>query len=115
MVKTSDARMVLPTSLGYGDVVWNLSRIINLPLGLKNGDVTLLNDLFVDKLHEPYRCKLINGFADIKRVVNDNNGCLIISGSGSTMLVIYKDDFNLDTNFLVKDVSVCDGIIINSD
>lgn len=90
-ISTHDARKVLPTELSYKDINNNLSRIVNIPYAFKNGDINLLKDLFNDKLHEPYRAKLIKGFDEIKAEALKNDSCLSISGSGSTMLLITKD------------------------
>lgn len=87
-LSTHDARKVLPTSLEYKDIVNNLSRIVNIPYAFEKGDVNLLIDLFDDRLHEPYRSKLIANFDEYKSLANDNNCAFAISGSGSTMLII---------------------------
>ena len=111
-VKTSDARKVLPANLSYHDIVWNLSRIIHLPKALNDGNINLLKELLDDKLHEPYRSRLIDNFDEIKLDVTKNGGCLLISGSGSTMLVISNIDFDINTDYLTKNVSVSDGLKI---
>lgn len=92
-VSTHDARNVLPKELPYKDIVWNLSRIINLPRAFENGDISMIKDLFDDRLHEPYRSKLIPCYEEIKNVVNKYDAAFAISGSGSTMIIISK---NLD-------------------
>lgn len=116
MVSTSLAREVLPKNISISDCVYNLSRIINLPKALNDGDLDLLLDILDDKIHEPYRMKLIPKFEEIKKVCNDNHSCLIISGSGSTMLVISKSyDIANKLNefgYLVKEVNVSDGVNI---
>lgn len=90
-VSTHDARGVLPHELPYEDIVWNLSRIVNLPKAFMEGNIELLKDLFSDKLHEPYRSKLIPAYRDIKNIINKYNAAFAISGSGSTMLIVSKD------------------------
>lgn len=90
-LKTQDARNVLPKELPYKDIVSNLSRIVNIPKAFKEGNLELLKDLFEDKLHEPYRSKLIKEYDIIKNICDKNNLPFAISGSGSTMLVITKD------------------------
>ena len=90
-LKTEMARGVLPHELPYKDIVSNLSRIVNIPRAFLDGDIKLIMDLFDDKLHEPYRGKLIEGFDEIKKLCNSKNVALCISGSGSTMLAISYD------------------------
>jgi len=115
-LSTHDAREVLPKELPYKDIVNNLSRIVNIPKAFKNGDLDLLKKLFSDKLHEPYRSKLIKEYDIVKKICDDNNAAFAISGSGSTMLVITKDEsiinkFN-DLDCDVKLLSVGSGIEI---
>ena len=88
-LSTHEARKVLPKMLSYKDIIHNTSRIVNIPLAFKNGDIKLLKDLFSDKLHEPYRSPLIKGYDYVKEITEkDENSCCAISGSGSTMLVV---------------------------
>lgn len=91
-VSTHEARGVLPKALEYKDIVNNLSRIVNLPKAFGEGDLELLCDLFEDKLHEPYRGKLIPQYEEIKNVCTQNKCAFAISGSGSTMLIISYDN-----------------------
>lgn len=110
-VKTSEARAVLPKNVSYSDAVWNLSRMIHLPKALIDGDVNLLNDLLIDKLHEPYRSKLILDFDEIKEEVLSKKSCLVISGSGSTLLVISKEKINLNKNpYPIFSVNIGSGV-----
>lgn len=90
-VSTKMARNVLPKSLEYKDIVWNLSRIVNIPYAFKNGDISLLKDLFNDKLHEPYRKELIKDYDKVYHILKDKECAMAISGSGSCMLVVSKD------------------------
>ncbi|MBE6137104.1 MAG: homoserine kinase [Erysipelotrichaceae bacterium] len=91
MVSTHEARGVLPKSLEYKDIVNNLSRIVNLPKAFSDGNLELLCDLFNDRLHEPYRGKLIPNYDRIKNICTAEGCAFAISGSGSTMLVIGYD------------------------
>ena len=92
-LSTHHARSVLPSELSYSDIVHNMSRIVNLPKALEEGNLELLIDLFDDKLHEPYSAKLIKGYDQLKSICNDNNCAFAISGSGSTMLIVsYNED-----------------------
>lgn len=110
-VKTSDARGVLPKYVSYGAAVENISRIIHLPKALNEGNLELLKELLVDKLHEPYRMKLIDGYDEIKKDVIDNGGCLVISGSGSTMLVISDKMIDFNCKYDVIDCMIGNGVI----
>lgn len=114
-LSTFDARKVLPNKLEYKDIVHNMSRIVNLPKAFELGDLALLCELFDDKLHEPYRSKLIKGYDEIKSVCQKNSIAFAISGSGSTMLAISKEDINdlLDSiDYEKKSLEIGQGVKI---
>ena len=80
----------------YNNIVYNLSRIIHIPLAFKTGDMKLLKVLFDDKLHEPYRENLVPDFRYYKDNLKD---CAVaLSGSGSSIFVIG----NMDPSILKK-------------
>lgn len=91
IVETHHARSVLPKELPYSDIVWNMSRIVNLPKAFNDGDINLLKDLFDDRIHEPYRCKLIKKYNDVKKIIDKYDAAFAISGSGSCMLIVSLD------------------------
>ncbi len=90
-LQTSEARRVLPKSYETSDVVNNLSRIVNIPYAFKIGDLDLIKELFIDKIHEPYRMGLIPKANEIKELAEYYNNAFSISGSGSTLMIICKD------------------------
>jgi len=91
-LSTQEARKVLPQSYSRSDVVYNLSRIVNLPRAMENGDISLIQDLFDDRIHEPYRSKLIKEYAIAKDIADKNGLAFAISGSGSTLICITKNE-----------------------
>ncbi len=115
-LSTAKAREVLPKSLSISDTVSNLSRIVNLPRAFETGDVAMLKKLFLDKIHEPYRGTLIEGYDRLREICKDLDCACAISGSGSTMIVISKDYSNLDKfkelGYEIRKVSVGSGIEI---
>ena len=78
--------------MNYKDVVYNTSRIINLPSALKEGNLLLLKDLLDDRIHTPYRLNLIPDAEKIKSIAFMNNLPFAISGAGSSLLILSKDD-----------------------
>lgn len=115
-LSTHDAREVLPKVLEYKDIVHNMSRIIHIPMAFKEGNVEMLCELFEDKLHEPYRGKLIKGYNEIKEICKKKNIAFAISGSGSTMLMIgYEDSIIKDLesfDYEIKTLDVGQGVKI---
>lgn len=115
-LSTNQARSVLPDKYNRFDVVNNLSRIVNLPYAFSNGDIELLFNLFEDKIHEPYRGKLIDGYFEIKKICQEYRLPFAISGSGSTMLIISKDLEIIEKikkfNYEIKILSVADRVLV---
>lgn len=101
-LKTSVAREVLPEKLGYSDIVYSMSRAINIPKALIDGNIDILYELLDDKLHQPYRFGLINKSEIYKEYSVKNKIPFCISGSGSTMLFISKESIKKDLILLNK-------------
>lgn len=91
-VKTVDARKVLPKELSTEDAIYSLSRAISLCFALQDGDEEILKLSFNDKIHQPYREKLIPDYKDLeKEALQKGALSFMISGSGSTCLAISTD------------------------
>lgn len=88
-LSTALARGVLPHQLSREDAIFNVSRAALLLSALGSGDVKLLRAAMADRIHEPYRIPLIDGF-DIARGLAYKCGAasLCISGAGSTLLCV---------------------------
>lgn len=91
--RTEDARKILPKQVPYEDAVFNLSRLSVLCRALQTGEEELLRLSLQDRLHQPFRKKLIPEF-DLAQKIAYDNGCqgFFISGSGSTCLCLVKAD-----------------------
>ena len=85
---TAKARAALPKKLSYGDIVYSLSRAINIPKAIETGDVKKLYLLLNDKLHHPYRLPLINESLRFRDFSKRLKIPFCISGSGSTLMLI---------------------------
>jgi homoserine kinase len=60
---THAARRALPSQVPLADAVYNLGRSILVVEALRTGDLELLGKVMRDRLHQPYRLKLIPGAA----------------------------------------------------
>ena len=89
-MSTFESRKGLPKQLSYEDIIFNTSRLVNLPYAFLTGDISLIREILSDKMHEPYRLPLIEGAAFVKKVAQDKNLPVFLSGSGSTMIIIYS-------------------------
>lgn len=90
-VTTEAARKILPASYPRKEAAANAAHAVLMTNALMTGDSYLLKEAAVDYIHEPYRKTLIHDFDKIKEITEkDTGGVLLISGSGSTCLLISK-------------------------
>ena len=82
-LSTSEARRAMPKAIPIGDAVVNLGALTLLLQGLRTGNGDLISDGMHDRLHEPYRWRLIKGGDAVKSAALEAGawGCAI-SGSG---------------------------------
>lgn len=88
-LSTELSRGVLPHQVPRADAIFNVSRSALLLSALGSGDTGLLRAAMADRLHEPYRVTLIEGF-DTARGLAYKCGAdaMCISGAGSTLLCV---------------------------
>ena len=92
-LSTSDARKVLPKKVSFSDATHNLPRATMTYLALANGSEEILKLCMKDRLHQPYRKRLIAHYDVITKKAREM-GCLntCISGAGPTILAINSVD-----------------------
>ena len=89
-VLTEEARRILPKQVSLDDSIFNLRKASTLTYALLREDPDALRASLQDRLHQPYRRKLIKEYDAIETLVMDDGAYgMIISGSGSTMAVFY--------------------------
>lgn len=96
-LSTDIARSVLPAEVPIKDAVFNSQRMGMFVHAVNNADTELMKLALKDKLHQPYRMKLIQGLdkiLDNLKHVESVLGC-VLSGAGSSILVISEKN-NLD-------------------
>ena len=94
-LSTELSRSVLPDSYCKSDAIFNISRAALLIKALGSGDGELINFSLQDKIHQPYRFRLLLGFEKVQMAAESCGACgICISGAGSTMLCVSeKADF----------------------
>lgn len=86
---TSKARGVLPKTVPFADAVFNESRVAILLKALEIADKKLIRISLDDKIHQPYRKHLIEGYETVEKIAKENGAlAFCISGAGSTCLCI---------------------------
>lgn len=89
-VLTEEARRILPASVPMADAIFNLRKASALTYALLQADPEAFRASLQDRLHQPYRRRLIAEFDAIERLVMADGALgMIISGSGSTMAIFY--------------------------
>lgn len=122
-VSTAHAREIMPSSYPKATAAQSISHAIWEVEALRSGSLPLLKAGCEDLLHEPYRKKLITGYDELKAIAEENGqGVLLISGSGSTCLLISSISLSSDqaekikeipgVKWDIREVSPCKGIEI---
>lgn len=88
-LKTEEARSVLPDHYPRSDVVYNLSRSALMAAALSQGDLQSLRIAVQDRIHQPYRSKLIPGIDKLFAATYELGSLgTYISGAGPTIVAI---------------------------
>lgn len=88
---TTFARSVLPKDYHRSDAVYNISHGAMVLKALELGDEKLLRNAMQDKIHQPYRKKLIPDYEAIEALVRTTGAAFCLSGAGPTLLCITLD------------------------
>lgn len=94
---TNISRSVLPEKVPMEDAKFNARRLAMLIHAIDTVDAKLMKSALEDKLHQPYREKLIPGFKEIKEALKHEENVLgtVISGAGPS-IVIFSQKNNLE-------------------
>jgi len=88
-LSTAEARRVLPTEVSRADAIFNAAHLGLLVRALQTGNNDWLRAALQDRLHQPYRQALIQGFEAVRAAALEAGAWgLIISGAGPTMLAL---------------------------
>ncbi|MCF6515363.1 homoserine kinase [Lactobacillus sp. S2-2] len=87
-ISTHEAISVLPTELSYADATNQISHSLYLIESFRTGNLNNLREAMHDKMHEPFRKKLIENYDEVSIICDTIENGLYISGSGSTMMGI---------------------------
>jgi homoserine kinase len=90
---THVARQALPHKLTREDAVFNLSRTPLVVEALQKGDMQLLGQAMQDRLHQPYRVKLIHGAAEAIEAAHAAGAAAVaLSGAGPSLIAFSAED-----------------------
>ena len=87
-VRTARARAALPTAVPLADAVFNVGHALFTVQALANGDEALLRWAMADRLHQPYRQKLIPGYGAVEAAAREAGAVAVaLSGAGPSLVV----------------------------
>ena len=87
-LSTEKARGVLPQSYSRKDAVYNIQRSALTIAALTTGNWSQLREAMKDRIHQPYRAKLIPGFEEILAIQTPGLLSVALSGAGPTVLAM---------------------------
>lgn len=96
-LSTEIARSVLPSEVPMKDAIFNAKRMAFFVDAVNRKDSNLMKLALQDRLHQPYRMKLVPGLDSIMDNLKhfDNVLGVVLSGAGSSILVISEKN-NVD-------------------
>ncbi len=103
---TNVSRSVLPENVSLKDASFNSRRLAMLIHAINTKDVKLMKVALEDRLHQPYREKLIPGFKEIKEAFKHEEDVLgtVISGAGPAIIVLSKNNILDKIQDTVKEI-----------
>ncbi|MDD2923040.1 MAG: homoserine kinase, partial [Anaerolineales bacterium] len=88
---TKTARAALPKFISRADAIYNIGRTALVVDALRNGDLDLLQKAMDDRIHQPYRLKLIAGAASAYKTAKQF-GAAALSGAGPSIIAFVKPE-----------------------
>lgn len=90
---TRKARAILPAAVPRHDAVFNLARAALVLLALQRGDYDLLAQAMDDRLHQPYRARLIPGMEEVFAAARAAGAAgVALSGAGPSLIAFAERD-----------------------
>ena len=92
-LKTDEARACLPAEISHKDAVYNLSRAALFSASLLTGKYENLRTAVHDRLHQPYRMKLIDHGQEVFDTAYTLGAyAAYLSGAGPSLMAVVGDD-----------------------
>ena len=97
-LSTNIARSVLPDNIPMSDAVYNAKHLAMLIKAVNTKNAKLMKAALHDKLHQPYREKLVPGMKEIMEAFKHEDGVIgcVLSGAGPSLLVISDKKYEHD-------------------
>jgi homoserine kinase len=89
-LSTEKARSVLPETYRRSDVVFNVQRSALLVQALTSGRWDMVGEAMKDRIHQPYRARLVPGLEDVLETMAEGLVGAALSGAGPTVLALVE-------------------------
>jgi homoserine kinase len=90
VLPTKEARAALPDSYSKADCIFNVQRSSLLIAALATGNVSAFPAALEDRLHQPYRAKLVPGLEEMLKLRAPGLLGCALSGAGPSILVFFE-------------------------
>ena len=87
-LSTSASRLALPDSISREDAVFNLQRVALLLQAVQSGDYSVLREALHDRIHQPFRQKLVPGLAEALGMEHPDLLGVCLSGAGPSIVAL---------------------------
>ena len=91
-LSTGKARAVLPKTYSFHDIIYNTQRSALTIAALMTCNKKLLREAMKDRIHQPYRAKLIPGLEEILELKTDGLLGVALSGAGPTVFAFVEPE-----------------------
>ena len=115
-ISTERARQLVPATFSKADTLHNLNRAALLSAAFARGDFESVRGMFEDRVHQPYRKKLIPQLSRVIRA-GEKAGALggWLSGSGSTIICLAFGNTEIIGRAMQRQLPDSDVKILRSD
>lgn len=93
-LSTSASRSILPETISHEDATFNLQRMAILIQALQSGNVSFLREALQDRLHQPFRRKLVPGLEELMALKHPDLLGVCLSGSGPSIVAFAEQNFS---------------------
>ena len=90
VLPTREARAALPTEYSKADCIFNVQRCALLIAALATGNASAFPAALEDRMHQPYRAKLVPGLEEILKLRAPGLLGCALSGAGPSILVFFE-------------------------
>lgn len=93
-LSTAASRGALPDSISREDAVFNIQRVSLLLYALQFGNFPVLRQAFQDRIHQPYRQKLVPGLNEALALEHPDLLGVCLSGAGPSVAAFAERNFD---------------------